>query len=364
MAELLTWNGSEWVSRSLVKTYDGSAWQDRTGYVWNGSEWEVFNRSLYWAQEGSRTIYKVSASGDISYSLNYENNYGVTVDDQGNFYITEDTYGVEKRNPNGDQIWNKRFADYGYNNTDYAFYELSVQEDGYLYAAVFYYDGTDEHHQIMKINASDGTEIWKSNVVTASDVGYTLNLLANAGQETFLFRENSSYNVVVHKIDGSGNIAWTYDTGEAEARQWAYACDPNGGVYLGTDAGDFDGHIWKLTNSGSVDWKKYDSSTRPVALVTSPNYLFVITDALYRYDKTDGSSTSLISNYGYNGGLYTSPEQYIYLLEYSTSAEEVSLHKVDFSGNEIFDKVVKSTTVSPDHADLEFGRYGAFPGNW
>ncbi|NER35226.1 MAG: hypothetical protein F6J93_14650, partial [Oscillatoria sp. SIO1A7] len=164
--------------------------------------------------------------------------YGITTDNNGNFYVTGQTNGelggnnagnddifLAKYDSSGNQQWSQQV---GSSNNDQP-YDVTTDSNGNIY-----------------ITGS-----------TEGDLGGT-----NAG----------SHDIFVAKYESSGNLAWTKQLGTTEEdRSWDITTDSTGKIYItghtggtlaGSNAGTYDAFISKLDSDGTVIWTEQFGTTQ------------------------------------------------------------------------------------------------------
>ena len=278
-------------------------------------------------------IVKHTSGGERSWarqfgSPNYDNGYGLAIDDKRNVYVVGETPSSLPNNSNagendavlakydseGNQQWVKQFGGAG---VDIAF-DVAVDQTGNIYvsglttSALFGSGGGDYDILLAKYN-SDGTQQWVKQfgdadreiandiaIDAAGDVyltGYVRDATREVSEEAFLA-----------KYDSSGNERWMklFGTTEADAAV-GLTTAADGGVYIvGNTEGKFTGYservyqdlfLVRYDTTGTQQWVKQFKvkSTNRAADITvdSDGHIFIVGEAFssVRASEEDNAST-------------------------------------------------------------------------
>jgi len=227
--------------------------------------------------------------------------YAITVDDQGNTYVTGASEGkgtsldylTIKYNAKGEEDWVARYD--GTANSNDAATAISVDRDGNVYVTG-YSTNKETGIDIVTIKYSpEGTLAWKStynnNNKNGTDYGTCLAVddMGNVFVGGYSENEGTGIDYIVLKYNSSGNMSWSQrynGSGNGDDKVKALALDQNGNVYVtGSSLGistNLDVVTLKYSSRGELLWQaRYNGPgnniDEPTAMVVDANGNIYIT---------------------------------------------------------------------------------------
>ncbi|MBK7631222.1 MAG: SBBP repeat-containing protein [Ignavibacteriales bacterium] len=256
---------------------------------------------------------KYNSSGDFLWSKFYngtgnagDNAYEIELDNDDNIYITGSSFGVGtgrdivtiKYNPNGDEVWIKRYNNDLANDGDSPS-DMALDTFGNIYVTGSSEDvSNNDDYVTIKYN-SNGDEVWVRRYNgTGNDYDGANAILIDRSGDIIITGESegtSESNIVTIKYDTDGNEQWIKRFNASAAGNFIKS-DNAGNIYVCGPGSQSQGEntkalIIKYNPSGEVEWYSYwsdqGSSTLPQGFLRDNRGNIYVAGSIFRVSPTD-----------------------------------------------------------------------------